>query len=96
MSVQANHKGYVSGAARCVYSGSGYLLLLIASHNQGTVQTVTLYDNNKAEGDVLLKLHPWTTFIEIDLDRDHRLQFDKGLTVDPGNCEVTVIVESSR
>ena len=98
MSIQADTKGYVSGAARCVYSGGGALLLLLASHSQATAQAVTLYDNNKPQGDVLLKVNVSSELgiVQLVFFDEHRPVFHNGLTVDPAGCDVTVILEGIR
>jgi hypothetical protein len=98
MSIQADYRGYVSGSARCVYSGGGVLLLVLASHSEATAQSVTLYDNNKPEGDILLKVNVSSELglVHLIFFDEHRPVFNKGLTVDPESCDVTVILEGIR
>lgn len=95
MAIQANYKGYVSGTGRGIYTGAGYLMLLIASHSEATAQTVTFYDNHTLGGNILFQfqISADADVLFIQFPESCRPQFENGLAIDPSGCDVFVIVE---
>lgn len=73
-------------------TGPGKLLGLLVSHDQAAVQTLTFYDNTAASGPILtaIDIAPEQCPAYLMFPRDLWLQFDTGLTVDPGHCHLTL------
>jgi hypothetical protein len=97
MAILADKRGRVAGAARAVHTGSGYLAAVIVSHAESATQTVTFFDGHDTGGDVILVLQVASQRSPMYLAFSSRypVRFDHGLTVDPGNCEVFVILEGT-
>ena len=80
------------GSSATVHSAAGRLLAFLVSHAQGTVQTVTFYDNTAASGIVILAVNvdPTESPAFIAFDRNAGIEFSTGLHVAQGNCDVAV------
>ena len=80
-------------ANKVVHSTEGALLGIVASHGETTAQTVILYDNSAASGDVLLKVTLPASCAPVSIFFPERvpLRFVTGLAVTPGKCNVFVI-----
>ena len=75
-----------------LHTNKGYVLGIIATTDQTSAEEVILYDNVAASGSVLLGLFVTAPNpVVIMLPDTHRLLFEIGLTVVPGNCNVHVI-----
>jgi hypothetical protein len=80
-----------------VYPGKGVLIAMLISHSESTTQTVSLYDNNDPSGDVLLaiKVVVGQSPYYLEFPARYPLVFMNGLAVDPGLCDVQVILEGA-
>lgn len=89
----AGATGHVDGGTETIHTGRGALLYLLVSHAESTPQTVTLYDNNTAGAPILTKVTvaPEQSPAPIRFPHKFPLRFNAGLTVDAGNCSVTLI-----
>ncbi len=89
---------FYTGSATIDSGGSqGRVMAMLISHDQATVQTVTIHDNTSASGTILLTIHvapeqsPWfANFSQVIGDKKSGLPWNTGLTITPGNCEVTL------
>ena len=87
----ANYNGVrVSGLVSNVHAGKGRLLGYMISHNESTNQEVTFYDNTTATGTVLAKVIVAPDQSPFFVRFEEPQSFTTGLTVHPGNCEVSV------
>jgi hypothetical protein len=77
-----------------LHSGAGRLLGYLVSHNESTAQAVTFYDSASASGQVLHRVYVpaerCPALVRFGAGPGESINFSNGLTVDPGNCEVTV------
>ncbi len=81
-----------------VHTGRGRIMSYLISHAEATTQTVTFYDNTAASGTIAhqVKVHPNRSPVHIQFARGADeskllgIEFETGLTVDPGNCEVAL------
>lgn len=85
------YRGTRASAANII-TGAGSLRGLLISHNQATVQTVTLYDNTAASGTILAQiyLNPAQSPYRLALARDDAITFATGLSWSGTNCELNV------
>ncbi|MEW5870729.1 MAG: hypothetical protein AB1894_15760 [Chloroflexota bacterium] len=95
MAIQADYNGYVpASTTKTIHTGPGQVLSILATTTNGAAQTITLYDNTAASGDILLTINLIAYGpVIIILPLEHRLRFDTGLTVvTPATvtCHVTI------
>ena len=96
MSIANKNTFHASGSgAATVHIGNGRVYGIIATTGEGTVQTVTLYDSVVSSGAVLFV---FTIYIARDLviffPDDKPLVFYEGLTIDPSDCDVLLLVST--
>lgn len=86
----------VAGSSSTIHTGAGRLLGYLISHTESSTQTVIFYDNTAASGTILHKVNvasercPVFVRFEDPAGKINALAFNTGLTVNPGNCEVSV------
>ena len=89
--------GFVeAGTTKTIATSKGYILSLIISHAEGTVQTVSLYDYYTSGTNLLLRVNvaPENTPAYLPVNGNARIYFENGLTIVAGNCDVFVVVET--
>ena len=81
-----------ASAATTLHTTAGRLLGIFISHAQGTVQTVTFYDNTAASGTVIMKLNIDPTRVPyfVMFDRDAGIPFSTGLHIVNNWCNMNV------
>ena len=98
MALVINEAGKYITTTTTVHTGRGRIMAYLISHAEATTQTVTFYDNTAASGTVAhqVKVHPYKspTYIQFARRPDESkllgIEYETGLTIDPGNCEVAV------
>ena len=90
--------GFVeSGTVKTIFTGKGLVLGIMASHNQATVETFALYDSYIVDAAYLLlrvSVAVENTPVKFAFANSEKIYFENGLTVDAGDCDVFVIVET--
>ncbi len=91
MTYTAFYQGIRPTSANIV-SGAGELKGLLISHNQASVQTITLYDSLTATGTILMQIYlaPGQCPFLLWLPRSETLHFANGLSYSATNCELSV------
>jgi hypothetical protein len=84
------------GGAETLAVGPGLVYAVIASTDQATQETFTIYDSLAASGDILFQMtcNPNGPINQVWFPSSMTLKFSTGLTVDPGDCDVFVIYKS--
>ena len=98
MAIALRTAGLHVTADTTVHTGRGRIMAYLISHAEATTQTVTFYDNTAASGTIAhqVKVHPQRspTYIQlarrVDESKLLGIEFETGLTIAPGNCEVAV------
>jgi len=92
--VSSKNSFLASGAdAATLAVGSGVVFAVIASTDQESLETFTLYDSLAASGDILFQAscHPGAPVSVIRFPANMPAAFSTGLTLDPAGCDVFVI-----
>ena len=76
--------------------GAGLVYAVLASTDQTTQETFTLYDSLSSSGDILFQMtcNPNGPINQVWFPSSMPLKFSTGLTLDPGDCDVFVIYKS--
>jgi hypothetical protein len=80
----------VAGSSSTIHTGAGRLLGYLISHSETTTQSVSFYDNTTARGTILHKVNVAAEQSPFFVRFEDAFYFNTGLTVNPGNCEVSV------
>jgi hypothetical protein len=97
MSLTFNKSTYLASgsSARILHKGQCSVVEIIATTSSTNAQSVTLYDNETTSGNVLLKLNVvLTSPILVRFPLDRPLRCNRGLSVDPGSCDVQIAYTS--
>ncbi len=80
-----------AGSVKTIHAGRGSILKIIASG--GGSRPVALHDGSNVSASVLFRLHvPAGGIADLEFPEGFPLRFSTGLTVDAGDCDVSLIV----